>query len=100
MPIQQKLPPPVLLFSEFAGWISREGKKQYSNFKDFLCKNSCLTHELFSCENPKDIKCGFKHLLAGILVLPADAKFSSFVKKFFFATYETLLTNLSQIGMT
>ena len=28
MPIQQKLPPPVLLFSDFAGWEMSENQQQ------------------------------------------------------------------------
>ena len=40
MPIQQKLPPPVLLFSDFADWdvlIDQNEKKRGINFQPLHC---------------------------------------------------------------
>ena len=34
MPIEQKLPPPVLLFSDFAGWVETEIEKNH--FETFI----------------------------------------------------------------
>ena len=45
MPIQQKLPPPVLLFSDFADWVTVIS----TNLLDFYRKNSCLRMFLDDC---------------------------------------------------
>ena len=41
MPIQQKLPPPVLLFSDFAGWVENARLHEDNtecNVKDMISK--------------------------------------------------------------
>ena len=54
MPIQQKLPPPVLLFSDFAGWVTfrmfgvirDERVLKYQNL--LICKNSLVAYKIRS----------------------------------------------------
>ena len=39
MPIQQKLPPPVLFFRDFAGWeYGEQTLRKEKNLKDFIIK--------------------------------------------------------------